>query len=232
LRPHRQSRFHPKPLSNDHLSAGQNLHPLDGRYLRERNLRLVVATDAVCEGLNLQTLGTLINIDLPWNPSRLEQRFGRIKRFGQRRERVDMLNLVYHGTVEEKVYATLSKRMKDRYDILGSLPDVIDDDWIEDIEALEKHLSPVHRTEAPSECFRPAIWGHRPAGRPWLGVVRKGTGPPGCCRATIEGMVMEWLGRSCVTWCLHKPTYENFIVGRRDDQSGLSPCLSDGRLKQ
>jgi len=91
-----------------------------------------VATDAACEGLNLQTLGTLINIDLPWNPSRLEQRIGRIKRFGQRRDRVDMLNLVYHGsekpTVDEKVYAKLSARMKDRYDIFGTLPDVIEDD--------------------------------------------------------------------------------------------------------
>jgi hypothetical protein len=42
-----------------------------------------VATDAACEGLNLQTLGTLINVDLPWNPSRREQRLGRIKRIGQ-----------------------------------------------------------------------------------------------------------------------------------------------------
>lgn len=46
--------------------------------VKRRELRLVVATDAACEGLNLQTLGTLINIDLPWNPSRLEQRLGRI----------------------------------------------------------------------------------------------------------------------------------------------------------
>ena len=40
-------------------------------------IKIVVATDAACEGLNLQTLGTLINIDLPWNPSKLEQRLGR-----------------------------------------------------------------------------------------------------------------------------------------------------------
>lgn len=41
-----------------------------------------------------ETLGTLINVDLPWNPSRLEQRIGRIKRYGQTRDRVVMLNLV------------------------------------------------------------------------------------------------------------------------------------------
>ncbi|CAJ0879049.1 hypothetical protein AMST5_03024 [freshwater sediment metagenome] len=108
--------------------------------VKEREIRLVVATDAACEGLNLQTLGTLIDVDLPWNPSRLEQRIGRIKRFGQRREKVDMLNLVYQGTIDEKVYATLSQRMRDRYDIFGTLPDVIEDDWIEDIENLAERL--------------------------------------------------------------------------------------------
>src|SRR5438477_9155764 len=94
------------------------------------------ATDAACEGLNLQTLGTLINVDLPWNPSRLEQRLGRIKRIGQARQSVDMLNLVYAGTRDEVVYDRLSQRMQDRYDIFGSLPDVIEDDWIDHIEDL------------------------------------------------------------------------------------------------
>jgi len=108
--------------------------------VRRREVRLLVATDAACEGLNLQTLGAMINVDLPWNPSRLEQRLGRIKRFGQRRQTVDMLNLVYHDTQDEKVYAALSRRMKDRYDIFGSLPDTIDDEWIENVEKLDEMM--------------------------------------------------------------------------------------------
>jgi superfamily II DNA/RNA helicase len=107
------------------------------KAVKERKIRLVVATDAACEGLNLQTLGTLINIDLPWNPSRLEQRLGRIKRFGQARRTVDMLNLVYHETQDEKIYGVLSQRLKDKYDIFGGLPDTIEDEWIENIEKLE-----------------------------------------------------------------------------------------------
>ena len=107
------------------------------RAVKRRDIRLVIATDAACEGLNLQTLGSLINVDLPWNPSRLEQRLGRIKRIGQARRTVDMLNLVYHDTQDEKVYQVLSRRMKDRYDIFGGLPDTIEDDWIENIERLE-----------------------------------------------------------------------------------------------
>ena len=108
--------------------------------VKKRDIRLLVATDAACEGLNLQTLGTLINVDLPWNPSRLEQRLGRIKRIGQARRTIDMLNLVYNETQDEKVYQVISRRMKDRYDIFGGLPDTIEDEWIESVEVLEKMM--------------------------------------------------------------------------------------------
>ncbi|MBX3024934.1 DEAD/DEAH box helicase [bacterium] len=138
------------------------------RAVRDRELRLVVATDAACEGLNLQTLGTLINVDLPWNPSRLEQRLGRIKRFGQTRDSVDMLNLVYHGTRDEQVYERLSARMRDRYDIFGSLPDVIEDDWITDIEQLDLRLSELieRRQRANAFDIRYADTVD-PSGEPW-----------------------------------------------------------------
>lgn len=106
------------------------------KMVAAHELKIMVATDAACEGLNLQTLGTLINIDLPWNPTRLEQRIGRIKRFGQARVKVDMLNLVNEQTVDEKVYERLSERMRDRYNLFGSLPDTIKDEWIDDIETL------------------------------------------------------------------------------------------------
>jgi ERCC4-related helicase len=110
------------------------------RMVAEHRIQLMVATDAACEGLNLQTLGALINIDLPWNPTRLEQRIGRIKRFGQVRESVDMLNLVNEQTVDEKIYERLSERMRSRYDLFGSLPDTIEDDWIDDIETLGEKM--------------------------------------------------------------------------------------------
>ncbi len=110
------------------------------KMVEDQAISIMVATDAACEGLNLQRLGTLINVDLPWNPTRLEQRIGRIKRFGQVRPQVDMLNLVYQGTVDEKIYEKLSARMKDRFDLFGSLPDTIQDDWIEQIEQLDERL--------------------------------------------------------------------------------------------
>src|ERR1700737_5345881 len=124
------------------------------KAVKERTIRLIVATDAACEGLNLQTLGTLINVDLPWNPSRLEQRLGRIKRFGQARRTVDMLNLVYHETQDERVYDVLSRRMKDRYDVLGGMPDTIEDEWIESEEKLDEMMDKyIHLRQQARDVF-------------------------------------------------------------------------------
>ncbi|MDX8396657.1 MAG: phospholipase D-like domain-containing anti-phage protein [Mariprofundaceae bacterium] len=110
------------------------------KMVAEHQINIMVATDAACEGLNLQTLGTLINVDLPWNPTKLEQRIGRIKRFGQVRDKVDMLNLVNEQTVDEKVYERLSERMRDRFSLFGGLPDTIKDEWIDDIETLGEKM--------------------------------------------------------------------------------------------
>ena len=69
------------------------------------------------------------------------ERYGRFKRLGQVRESVDMLNLVYRSTRDEEIYRRLSTRMKDRFDIFGSLPDVIKAEWIDNIELLDDKMS-------------------------------------------------------------------------------------------
>lgn len=73
------------------------------RMVRMGELRLVLGTDAASEGLNLQRLGTLINLDLPWNPTRLEQRKGRIQRIGQIRDEVLLYNMRYRDSVEDRL---------------------------------------------------------------------------------------------------------------------------------
>jgi len=99
--------------------------------VRDGKLRLLLGTDAASEGLNLQRLGTLINLDLPWNPSRLEQRKGRIQRIGQLRDTVDILNLRYAGSVEDRVHQLLSDRLENITSLFGQLPDVLEDVWID-----------------------------------------------------------------------------------------------------
>lgn len=99
--------------------------------VRGGELKLLVGTDAASEGLNLQALGTLINIDLPWNPTRLEQRKGRIQRIGQPRDIIRVLNLRYKDSVEDKVHQALSARLKEIHKLFGQIPDVLKNVWIE-----------------------------------------------------------------------------------------------------
>lgn len=98
--------------------------------VRTKNIKILVGTDAASEGLNLQTLGCLINIDLPWNPTRLEQRKGRIQRIGQLYDVIYIFNMRYKDSIEDKVHSRLSKRLKSISDVFGQVPDVLEDVWI------------------------------------------------------------------------------------------------------
>lgn len=98
--------------------------------VKRGELRLLLGTDAASEGLNLQKLGTLINLDLPWNPTRLEQRKGRIQRIGQLRDTVFVYNMRYKDSVEDRVHELLSDRLESIYSLFGQIPDVLEDVWI------------------------------------------------------------------------------------------------------
>lgn len=100
------------------------------KMVRTKQLKLLFGTDAASEGLNLQALGTLINLDLPWNPTRLEQRKGRIQRIGQEREQVLIYNMRYRGSVEDRVHQLLASRLKNIQDIFGQIPDTLEDVWV------------------------------------------------------------------------------------------------------
>lgn len=90
----------------------------------------MLGTDAASEGLNLQRLGTLINLDLPWNPTRLEQRKGRIQRIGQIREEILIYNMRYRDSVEDRVHELLSSRLEEIHGLFGQIPDTIEDAWV------------------------------------------------------------------------------------------------------
>jgi len=99
--------------------------------VRTGELTVLVGTDAASEGLNLQRLGTLINLDLPWNPTRLEQRKGRIQRIGQKRDTVFVYNMRYRGSVEDRVHQILSQRLAEIHGMFGQVPDTLEDVWIQ-----------------------------------------------------------------------------------------------------
>ena len=100
------------------------------KAVKEHDIKILVGTDAASEGLNLQTLSTLINLDLPWNPTRLEQRKGRIQRIGQISKKIMIYNMRYKNSVEDRVHTKLSERLKNIHDIFGQIPEVLEDVWI------------------------------------------------------------------------------------------------------
>jgi len=86
----------------------------------KQHCRFMVATDAAGEGINLQFCWIMVNYDIPWNPARIEQRFGRIHRYNQKHDPVRLINLVANRTREGKVLSTLLEKLETIRKELGS----------------------------------------------------------------------------------------------------------------
>jgi SNF2 family DNA or RNA helicase len=97
-------------------------------FRHDPEVQVLLATDAAGEGINLQRAHLMVNYDLPWNPNRIEQRFGRIHRIGQT-EVCHLWNLVAEETREGDVYRTLLEKLEEArktlggqvFDVLGKL---------------------------------------------------------------------------------------------------------------
>ncbi|MEU6429668.1 helicase-related protein [Microbispora sp. NPDC046973] len=95
-------------------------------FTQDKDCRILIATDAAGEGLNLQRANLMVNYDLPWNPNRIEQRFGRIHRIGQT-EVCHLWNLVAQDTREGAVFIRLLDKIEEQrkaykgkvFDVLG-----------------------------------------------------------------------------------------------------------------
>jgi len=92
---------------------------------RNGDIEVLIGTDSMSEGLNLQTSGRLINYDMPWNLMRVEQRIGRIDRIGSTYERLQISNYFYKDTVEEQVYKGIKEDYDDFTNILGGAAPVL-----------------------------------------------------------------------------------------------------------
>ena len=87
-------------------------------FTHDKDCFVLVATDAAGEGINLQRAHLMVNYDLPWNPNRIEQRFGRVHRIGQR-EVCHLWNLVAEDTREGQVYLRLLDKLEEQRRALG-----------------------------------------------------------------------------------------------------------------
>lgn len=107
-----------KPGSRD--EPGSRLY--SEQQFREGAIQILVATEAAGEGINLQVCNILFNYDIPWNPNRLEQRMGRIHRYGQRKDCL-IFNFVAINTIEGRVLQRVLEKLQE-------IRDALDDDAV------------------------------------------------------------------------------------------------------
>lgn len=109
----------PEEVVTIHGSMGREARKnAEQLFTQDKDVLVLVATDAAGEGINLQRSHLMVNYDLPWNPNRLEQRFGRIHRIGQT-EVCHLWNLVAQETREGAVYHRLLEKLEEERTALG-----------------------------------------------------------------------------------------------------------------
>jgi SNF2 family DNA or RNA helicase len=99
------------------LSANQKIQRIEDFWQSDN--ACLISMDSGGQGLNFQVADTVINYDFPWNPMKLEQRIGRVDRYGQESSVVNVINMMTSGTIEYYVYHTLQEKIEVCRDVLG-----------------------------------------------------------------------------------------------------------------
>ena len=137
-----------KPGSRE--EPGTRLHA--EQQFKDAEIQILVATEAAGEGINLQSCNILFNYDIPWNPNRLEQRMGRIHRYGQKKDCL-IFNFVATNTIEGSVLQRLLEKLQE-------IRDALDDDAVFNVvgEILPAaHVEKILETSTPGE-LAPKTW--------------------------------------------------------------------------
>ncbi len=101
------------------------------RDFREGRFQLLLCSEVGSEGLDFEFCNMVVNYDLPWNPMRVEQRIGRLDRFGQTSERIFVLNFKVPGTIETEIFARLYQRIRVFEESIGELEPILRDELAE-----------------------------------------------------------------------------------------------------
>jgi len=89
-------------------------------------VKILLSSEVGSEGLDMQFCNSMVNYDLPWNPMVVEQRIGRIDRFGQKAEKVNIYNMVIAGSIQEDIYTRLLDRINLFRGTIGDLEAILD----------------------------------------------------------------------------------------------------------
>ena len=101
------------------------------------DIQILLSSEVGSEGLDLQFCKVLMNYDLPWNPMKVEQRIGRIDRFGQQSPYVEIRNFIHANTIDEHIWDRLYHRLQLCEQALGGFEDILG----EQVRELEKYLA-------------------------------------------------------------------------------------------
>lgn len=97
-------------------------------FKNENNVEILLSSEIGSEGLDLQFCKTIINYDLPWNPMKVEQRIGRVDRFGQKSDYVAVINFIYDQTIDQRIWDRLYDRLKLCEQALGGFEEILGDE--------------------------------------------------------------------------------------------------------
>ena len=102
------------------------------KFQKQEDIQVLLSSEMGSEGLDMQFCNSLVNYDLPWNPMVVEQRIGRIDRFGQTSPKVNIYNIVVNESILEDIYSRLLSRIGIFKESIGDLEAILDLDIIQD----------------------------------------------------------------------------------------------------
>ena len=97
-------------------------------FSQDPNTHILLSSEVGSEGLDFQYCNTIFNYDLPWNPMKVEQRIGRLDRFGQKHKRINIYNLVIENSIEERIFLRLYERIGIFKASVGDLEAILGDE--------------------------------------------------------------------------------------------------------
>jgi SNF2 family DNA or RNA helicase len=146
-----QKRLTEKGHKVDVIHGGYKV--IDRQYTIERfridpDFRILLSSEVGAEGLDFQFCDILMNYDLPWNPMQVEQRIGRLDRFGQEHERIRIYNFYIADTIETRIFHRLYNRINIFKESIGDLEEILGEE-IRSLQrsVLQKDLTPQEEAE-------------------------------------------------------------------------------------
>ena len=114
-----------------------------------KEVQVLLSTEVGSEGLDMQFCDTIVNYDLPWNPMVVEQRIGRIDRIGQQSKIIHIYSLLVKGSIQEKIYSRLMRRIEDFRQTIGDLEPILSQEF-EDT-TIGEEIEKLYRTDLTEE---------------------------------------------------------------------------------